>query len=376
MQPLQIATDVPLSKYSTMRLGGVAKFAAAINSRQELADAYSWASSQNKPLIIIGSGSNIVWRDEGFQGLLAINKIKRFEVFEEDEHNVYLTVGAGENWDETVARSVELGLTGIEALSLIPGTTGATPIQNVGAYGQDVSQTISSLEAYDTKERAFINIAVGDCGFGYRSSRFNGADKGRFLISSVTFHLTKGNPGPPFYPALQKYLDEHSISDFTPQTIRQAVIAIRASKLPDPALIANNGSFFANPIISEDAFTQLQADYPDIPHWPATMPSGNETSGTIDAPSADSSAGDITSASAVKVPAAWLLEQAGFKDYRDPETGMATWAKQPLVLVNESAKNTADLLTFKQKIIDAVHAKFNITLVQEPELLPQALPKV
>lgn len=338
--------DVVLADFSTMRLGGSAAHLAEIHDRQELTEALHWADSQGLPVIMIGNGSNIVWRDEGFPGLVLVNKVMRYETFEEDETNVYLTIGAGENWDNAVERAVATGLTGIEGLSLIPGTTGATPVQNVGAYGQEISQTLTTIEAYDRQARQFLTIPASDCAFGYRTSRFKTTDRGRFFITSITLHLTKGNPSPPFYPALQKYFDEHSVAEVTPAAMRQAVIAIRSSKLPDPALVANNGSFFANPLISEGQLAQIQADTDlDVPHWPAGE-------------------------GLVKVSAAWLLDQAGFKDFHDPETGMATWPTQTLVLINEAAKGTADLLAFKQKIVDAVQAKFNITLTQEPELLP------
>ena len=329
-----------------MRLGGRAKYLMEIHDRAELATALTWAKENNLSVIMIGDGSNIVWQDTGFDGLVLVNKIMGYEQLDEDTHNTYLTVGGGENWDNVVERSVQAGLTGIEALSLIPGTTGATPIQNVGAYGQDISQTLSSLEVYDSQTGQFINMPVMDCGFGYRTSRFKTTDKGRFFITSITLHLTKGNLQPPFYDTLQRYLDEHDIHEFTPAAIREAVIAIRSSRLPDPATVANNGSFFANPIINVDLLTQLLAAYPAIPHWATD----DETK--------------------VKIPAAWLVDQAGFKDYHDSETGMATWPPQALVFVNEHAKSTADLLKFKQKVIDAVEAKFHITLVQEPELLP------
>ncbi len=343
---MNLFNGVTLADFSTMRLGGPAAYLAEIHTRQELMEALAWASKQNVPVVIIGTGSNIVWRQEGFAGLVLVNKILGYELFEEDEQNVYLTIGAGENWDSVVARSTAAELTGIEALSLIPGTAGATPVQNVGAYGQDISQTLTTVEAFDTHQNIFVNLAASDCAFGYRTSRFKVADRGRFYITSITLHLTKGNPLPPFYPAVQQYLDEHPDTAPTPANIREAVIAIRSSKLPDPALVANNGSFFANPIISQGQLTQIQADSDlAVPHWP-------------------------TQEGLIKISAAWLVEQAGFKDFHDPETGMATWAKQPLVIVNESARSTDDLLAFKQKIVDAVQAKFGITLIQEPELLP------
>jgi UDP-N-acetylmuramate dehydrogenase len=343
---MQQYQDVNLADYSTMRLGGKAKFAVEVTDRTELEEAVAWATEQGLPMIMVGTGSNIVWRDEGFDGLLLINKIMRYEDFAEDETNHYVTIGSGENWDSAVARTVEAGLTGVEALSLVPGNTGATPVQNVGAYGQDISQTLTSLEAYDTVAKAFVNIPAMDCGFGYRSSRFNGDDKGRFFITAITLHLTKGNPQPPFYASLQKYLEDKQITEYTPKVIRDAVIDIRSHKLPDPAAVANNGSFFANPIVDAGTLSQIQADYPEVPHWDTAEPGQ------------------------IKLPAAWLVEQAGFKDYTDTDTGMATWPTQALVLVNKNAHSTADLLKFKQKIVDAVAEKFNVTLVQEPELLP------
>ncbi len=346
-----IARNVPLQNYSTMRLGGTADYAVGVTNRLELSAALAWAKQRALPTIMIGSGSNVIWGDEGFAGLLLVDQIKRYELFEEDEYNTYITVGSGENWDEIVSRSAALGLTGIEALSYIPGTCGATPIQNVGAYGQEIAQTLVSVEVYDTQKADYYNIPASECGFGYRTSRFKTTDRGRFYVTAITLHLTHETPRPPFYSSLQQYLAANQITAFTPQVIRDAVIAIRSSKLPDPKKVANCGSFFANPIISGNAFVQLQAGFPEIPHWNV-----NEN-------------GEMNQES-VKLSAAWLMEQAGFKDYHDPSTGMATWPAQPLVLINEHAKSTEDLLAFKQKIVGAVHTKFQITLEQEPELLP------
>jgi UDP-N-acetylmuramate dehydrogenase len=345
MYRMQILHDVPLGLHSTMRLGGKAANALEIHNPNEIHEATIWAKRHDLPIIMIGSGSNIVWRDEGFKGLLLINKISGYEVFDEDQVNYFLTVGGGEAWDEVVSRSTEAGASGIEALSLIPGTAGATPVQNVGAYGQEIAQVLVSLEAYDLATNSLVMIPAADCDFSYRKSRFNTQDKGRFLITSITLHLLKTKPAPPFYEALQTYLDEYQIYEFTPQVIRDAVIAIRSAKLPDVTKVANNGSFFANPIISEEELSNLKLDYPAIKYW-------QQSSGKV------------------KLSAAWLIEQAGFKAFKDSETGMATWPKQSLVLVNEQAKSTADLLKFKQKMIDAVWQRFKVTLTQEPELLP------
>jgi len=342
---MNIQQNVSLADYSTMGLGGPAAYLCTVTSRMEVLEALSWAQGQKVPAIMIGGGSNIVWQDSGYPGLVIVNQVMGYQPFEEDETNTYLTIGSGENWDSVVERAVAAGLTGIESLSLIPGTAGATPVQNVGAYGQEISQTLVTVEAFDSRAGDFVTIPGSDCGFGYRLSRFKTVDRGRFFITGLTLHLTKGNPQPPFYGALQTYLEAAKITSYTPAVIRQAVITIRSNKLPDPALVHNTGSFFANPIITEDQFEYLAENYDSIPHW--SVGTGS-----------------------VKLSAAWLIEQAGFKDFHDQETGMSTWPRQPLVLVNERAGSTADLLKFKQKIIEAVHSKFNLTLVQEPELLP------
>ncbi|HSX06460.1 MAG TPA: UDP-N-acetylmuramate dehydrogenase [Candidatus Saccharimonadia bacterium] len=343
MKPQQ---NVSLSNYSSMRLGGNADYLVSIHNRAELTEAIAWARAHNLPMIMIGGGTNIYWKDTGFRGLVMVNEIAGYNDQLQDDGSHLLTIGAGEIWDTVVARSVEAGLTGIEALSLIPGTAGGTPIQNVGAYGQRISRSLVSLEAFDMQTNEFVVLSEADCHFGYRESRFKTTDQGRFFITSITLHLQEGIPEPPYYMAIEDYLQKHPLEGpMTPAKLRDTVIAIRESKLPDPAKVANNGSFFANPIVSADTAKKLQATFPDIPCWPGD----NDT---------------------YKVPAAWLIESVGLKGFHDPETGMATWDKHALVLVNEHAKTTDDLLHFKQRIVDAVEQKFGITLIQEPELLP------
>lgn len=348
---MYILENVPLSGYSTMRLGGTAAYLTEINSRAELADTLTWADERSLPVIMIGGGSNTIWTDEGFPGLVMVNKILQFETFSEDDDNLYLTAGAGEPWDSVVERAVSSGYSGIEFLSLIPGSTGAAPIQNIGAYGHELADTLVSVEAYDTKTRQFINIPNADCGFGYRTSRFKMADRGRFLITAITLHLTRTALSSSYYHSLQSYFTEHNITETTPVTVRNAVIAIRSSKLPDPAVIANTGSFFANPVISQADFYQLMERHPRFKNWHSQMHWELDDN-------------------RVKIAAGALLEYLDLKGTHDEETGMATWPKQALVLVNEHARSTADLLNFRQKIIDKVQQQFGITLEQEPELLP------
>ncbi len=340
-----VLDNVPLNAYSTMRLGGVAAHLVEITSRFEAEKAVNWAQDRNLPFIVIGHGSNIIWKDEGFSGLVIVNSIKHFEIYQQDSEIYYLTAGAGEVWDKVVERSTQERLSGIETLSLIPGTTGATPVQNVGAYGSEIADVLMTLEAYDVEENKLITMRGSDCNFTYRGSRFKSNDKQRFIITAVTLRLTKTQLKPPFYKALQTFIDTNKITDFSPKSIRKAVIAIREAKLPDPAIHPNNGSFFQNPIISRERIKNLIYDYPEIMYW------------------------EIND-SEVKISAAWLVEHAGFKDYHDVETGMSTWENQPLVFVNEHAKATKDLLTFRDKISSSVKDKFGIGLNQEPEILP------
>lgn len=341
---MNIQQNVSLSRYSTMKLGGQARYLTEVNNKKELLEGLAYAKDNNLEIVMIGVGSNIVWSDEGFDGLVMVNKLSNFDV-KEIEGSAIFTVGAGNNWDETVKKSVDMGYSGLEQLSLIPGTVGATPVQNVGAYGQEIKDVLVSVDAYDMQKKDFVTIDSKDCGFGYRTSRFKTTDKGRFFITSISMKLAKQNPRPPFYESLQKYFDSKNIATFTPKIVRNAVIAVRKDKLPDPSVVANNGSFFANPIINAAEFAALEIKYPSIYHW--KMPDNK-----------------------VKISAAWLVEQAGFgKGYEDTETGMATWKNHSLVIVNKRAKKTDDLLKFKEKISQAVHAKFGITIEQEPELI-------
>lgn len=340
-----ILQNIPLNQYSTMRLGGLAAYLTEITESSDIKNALDWAKQANLPVIMIGEGSNIIWRDEGFPGLVMVNKIQRYDEYKTDEDNLYVTAGAGESWDSVVERTVTAGYSGLEELSLIPGSCGATPVQNVGAYGKEISDVLVTVEAFDTKAGMLVTIANPDCNFGYRTSRFKTTDKDRFFITAITLHVYKAPPQPPFYESLHKYFKHKGITKYTAQTVRDAVITIRSGKLPDPKVIANNGSFFENPVINQQQLAELKNTYPNIVYWEVDLIN-------------------------VKLSAAWLIEQAGFKNFHDPETGMATWYAQPLVFVNEKATSTNQLLAFKKKIVDGVQEKFGITLEQEPQLLP------
>lgn len=337
--------NVPLSNYSTMRLGGPARYLTEIHDHHDIPKVLEWAESNNLPAIMIGRGSNIVWRDEGFPGVVLVNRIQGYDMQDQGEQQ-FLMIGSGEIWDEVVARSVSAGYSGLESLSLIPGTAGATPIQNVGAYGREIADVLVCVQAYDCKEKKMVVIPKSDCGFTYRNSRFKGEDKNRFFITSITVSLTKSPPMPPFYANVEIWLRNKGVTGkaISAAAIREAVVDIRNSKLPDPAIVANCGSFFHNPIISLYDLEQIRSDYPNITYW---------------------AVGDDQA----KVSAGWLLEQLGLKGYHEPNTGMAIWDKQALVFVNEKATHTAQLIAFRDAIQAAVKQKFGITLQQEPEMI-------
>lgn len=342
---MHILENVDLKLYSTMRLGGQARWLAEARKEQDVKDLVEWAKQKKVPFIVIGQGSNIVWRDEGFDGLIIVNQIKAIEVLSEDDSGLTVRVGAGEIWDEVVAWSVNRNLSGIEFLSRIPGLAGAAPVQNIGAYGAELSDVLKEVGVYDTQTGSFETILAEGCDFAYRTSRFKTTDKRRFAILNIALRLKKTIPAPPFYESLENYFKEHDIHEFTPQAIREAVTEIRKVKLPDPSVVANNGSFFTNPIVDEAKFNELKQKYPDIKGWP-------------------------TKDGRVKLAAGWMVEQAGFKEVHDSQTGMGTWWGSALVMINERAQKTIDLLTFKQKILNKVDEMFGITLDQEPELLP------
>lgn len=323
-----------------MRLGGPAKFLCIIRSEDDLIEAVAFADSKNLTIKVVGSGSNLAWPVKGYDGLVVVNRIEHFSADTD-----ITSIGAGMNWDDVVARTVSSGLSGIEFLSLIPGTAGATPVQNVGAYGAEIKDVLISLKAFDLTNKQFVVVKNSECDFSYRKSRFNTYDSGRFIITEITLQLSSGAPKPPFYRALQEYMYKNQIDTISPQAIRNAVIAIRESKLPDPEVHANNGSYFANPIITKQQYAALQQKFSGIVGWEY---------GTQ-----------------IKMPAAWLIDQAGFRDYKDEKTGMATWHKHPLILINESAKSTEDLIRFRDKIINSVEEKFDITLQPEPEIVEQ-----
>ena len=336
---MDIHTDIPLKNYTTMRLGGNARFMVDVHTPNDVATICKRAKEQNLPMFVLGGGSNTIVHDEGFAGIVIHNRIPGFHVIAETPSDATLKIGAGEVWDEVVRRCVEMNLTGIEALSAIPGSTGAAPVQNIGAYGQEIAETLVEVEVYDTQVGAITTLTNEQCQFAYRYSIFRGDQIGRYVILSVTLKLYRNAPQPPFYKAVQDYFDTNNITIYTPQAIRDAIIAIRTDKLPDPKVQPNTGSFFKNAIIEDWQLNQLKVEYPDMPTY--DMPDGR-----------------------FKVPTGWLIEQVGLKG--QVLHGMKVHDKNALVLINESATSYADLAAAREEIIGAVRDKFRIQIEQEP----------
>lgn len=334
---------VSLADYCTMKLGGEARYLCAVVTKEELAEAVQWGSDQGLKILMLGGGSNVVFGEAGFDGLVIVDHIEGFEVVEENDESKTIKIGAGEHWDTIVERSVDIGLSGIEALSLIPGSTGGTPVQNVGAYGQEISQTLVSVEAYDALEQSFVTLSKDDLDLSYRSSNLKvPVEQRRYFIHSVTLKLSKTMTlKRPLYEALETYFAINDIQELTPKSVRAAVIAVRSSKLPDPEVIPNSGSFFANPVVDEEVYETIKATHPNVKAYPVH--------------------------GQYKLAAGWLIENAGLKNYA--AHGLKTYDKQALVIVNESADHASDLMQFRDEIIAKVQEAFGVTLQQEPELI-------
>ena len=338
-----IKENIPLSTLTTMRLGGNARYVLEVEELKDIPEAFNFAKEKNLPIWILGGGANTIATDDGFPGAIIINKIRGIEVISETSDEVVVRAFGGEVWDDFVAWTCERNYSGVEAMSKIPGSVGAAPVQNIGAYGQEVSQTIESVEAYDTKTGELVIIGREDMKMSYRSTIFNtGKDAGRYFIVAVTFILENEEyMEQPFYNSLQKYLDEHHITDYSPKSIRSAVSAIRADKLPDPETTPSAGSFFKNIYLSDEK--AKAAEEKGIKIW--TKPDGRKM-----------------------INSGYLIEAAGLKG--KVLHGIRVSDKAALVLINESANAYSDLANAKKEIIDTVRDKFGFTLEQEPVEIP------
>ncbi|MDD3662383.1 MAG: UDP-N-acetylmuramate dehydrogenase [Candidatus Pacebacteria bacterium] len=343
---LKIEENVDVKKYTTLKIGGQFRYFVEINNIDEIRELCVIAQEDEKykdiPFFILGGGSNIVFSD-GLLDVLAIKvEIKGFEIIKEEDDFVEIKIGAGENWDEIVEKTVRLNFSGLEALSAIPGTVGATPVQNVGAYGSEVKDTIVEVEVFDLKDKKIKILSNSDCNFKYRDSVFKGEEKGRYLITRVTYRLLKGEIPIPAYWDITKYFEEKGITKPTLMGIREAIIEIRNKKLPNPKEVPNVGSFFKNPIVDNKIASEIKEKFPDVKLFPV-----NE---------------NLT-----KIPAGWLIENAGLKG--KSFGNVSIYEKNALVLVNKNDATKEDLMKAKNEIVRIVKEKFGIILEQEPEII-------
>lgn len=323
--------NVFISSLTTMRIGGIARHVFEIENEKDIPEAYKFASAYWYPTYIIGGGANTIGRDEGLDGVILLNRLRGF-----NDNNGKLTIMAGENWDTIVDYACSKGYTGIEALSKIPGLVGASPVQNIGAYGQDVSGVFKSARAYDTVSNSFITLEKKDFQFSYRKSIMNTTMKNRFFITSVTLEMKPGQMQRPFYNSMEKYIEDYGATDFSPKGIREIVSSIRKDKLPDPREKASSGSFFKNVYLDP-----IETEKAEMKGWKVHR--GRDGN---------------------KINSAWLIEECGFKGQL--LYGMRVNAAAPLVLINESAGTYANLARARGQITSTVYDKFGYWLEQEP----------
>jgi UDP-N-acetylmuramate dehydrogenase len=340
-----IRENVPLAPLTTLGVGGPARYFAEPTTEFEIVEAVEFARSQKVPLLVLGGGSNLVVADAGFAGLvlkIGIAKVTRRE-------NIF-TAAAGCDWDALVAQTVDLGYAGLECLSGIPGTVGGTPVQNVGAYGQDVAETITEVRVLDLQSLEIKTLSNAECGFAYRSSIFNTTERGRYIILRVSYALRPGGEPRIRYADLEKHFAGHAVTP-TLSELRNAVRDIRHSKamliVPGEEDARSAGSFFKNPIVPQAHFEELsnrlQSERLQLPNYPA---------------------GDGHR----KLPAAWLVEHAGFaKGYTKGAAGISH--KHALAIVNRGAAKAADILALRDEIQAGVIDKFGIKLESEPVLV-------
>jgi UDP-N-acetylmuramate dehydrogenase len=348
---LTLRENVDLAPLTTMRIGGPARYFAAVTDVDELVEALKWGREQGLPIFLLGGGSNLLVSDRGFPGLVIHVQLKGIETHENGERT-FVRAAAGEDWDPFVAFCVERNLAGIECLSGIPGSIGATPIQNVGAYGQDVSETIVSVETIDRSDLSRKTLTNLECEFGYRFSRFKNREPERYVVTAVTYSLLPDGAPAIRYPELASYLTGRGVSAPGLTDVREAVIAIRKRKgmVVDPADgdSLSAGSFFMNPILDSEEFERFKSD--------------SEAMGCGVPPSFPAADGKL------KTSAAWLIERSGFtKGYRLGRAGIST--KHTLALVNTGGASAGEMVTLVEKIKSGVRERFGIELHPEPNFV-------
>jgi UDP-N-acetylmuramate dehydrogenase len=339
---MQVQQNVSLKQYNTFGIDARAAYFASFTSAAELQELLSFSRlSAKKNHLILGGGSNILFTNH-FDGLVLKNEIKGIELVKEDDEFVYLRAGAGENWHQFVMYCVSRNWGGVENLSLIPGNVGASPMQNIGAYGAEIKDTVEEVNSFHINDGSLVAFTNKGCEFGYRESVFKRKYKNQFVILTVTFKLRKHPVLNTSYGAINQELEQMGDEAITVKKISQAVINIRSSKLPDPKEIGNAGSFFKNPGISKDQYQALQVKHPGIIGY--ANPDGT-----------------------VKIAAGWLIEQCGWKGYRKGDAGCH--AKQALVLVNYGKATGSEILALSKQIKQSVFEKFAVQLETEVNIV-------
>jgi UDP-N-acetylmuramate dehydrogenase len=347
---MKILENISLADHTTFKIGGSVRYFAVAESESDLLEALAFAKDKGVPFFILGGGSNLLASDQGFLGLVIKMEMKGVSV-EKRRDAAYVSVSAGENWDEFVAKTVEEGLWGLENLSLIPGTVGAAPVQNIGAYGVEVMSLIESVRTIDVEtgtEKIFSNA---ECGFTYRDSVFKKLEFKRYVIVSVEFKLSLiPRPILGYKDLKERFVGKNP----THREIREAVIEIREGKFPDISKVGTAGSFWKNPIICREHYEGIKKHFPNIPSFPATAPAGSrEVESTEEV---------------VKVPLAWILDNVcGLKGYKKGKVGL--YEKQPLVLVADRGATSSDIDAFASEIAAKVKEKTGIEIEREVQSL-------
>jgi UDP-N-acetylmuramate dehydrogenase len=338
---MTIQEDISLKPHNTFGIDAKAKYFAIFGSLTELEEILNSKLQTSNSKLILGGGSNILLTKD-FDGIVLKNEIKGIEVIKEDEEHIYIKAGAGENWHQFVLHCVRSNYAGVENLSLIPGNVGASPMQNIGAYGVEIKDVFYELEAFHKKDKLIQKFSLKDCSFGYRESIFKNKFKDQFVITSVTYRLNKKPAFNTSYGAINQELERMGVKELSIQSVSQAVINIRTSKLPDPKEIGNAGSFFKNPVIPNEQFIELKEAFPSIVAFPS---SDNHT----------------------KLAAGWLIEQCGWKGYRRNDAGC--YPRQALVLVNYGNASGNEIFDLSETIIQSVSGKFGISLEREVNII-------
>ena len=336
---MHIHENFPLKPYNTFSVDAKTRFFNVFSSADELEENVMIYSEY--PIFILGGGSNILFTHD-FDGCVLKNEVKGIEIQHEDVEHVYVKVGAGENWHQFVLHCIEHHWAGVENLSLIPGNMGAAPIQNIGAYGVELDDVFWNLEAFHLKERTNHTFTRADCEFGYRDSVFKNRYKDEFAILSVTLQLRKKPIFHTSYGAITEELAKMGVKELSIKAVSQAVINIRSAKLPDPKTIPNAGSFFKNPEVPVEKYEELKTKFPEIVAYPLAK-------GTV------------------KLAAAWMIEQCGWKGYRNGDAGCH--AKQALVLVNYGNAKGEEIYDLSEKILLSVNEKFGVILEREVNII-------